>query len=113
MHKNSGRKMAYVYQQLPPLPVRPRAAAVAAREIVKGAFNARYESADEGEKHVESADDVEPDELVIAGDKFLTKDDEPVSTTAHRFRMSMLKSISFVGWSAGCLPSMPGGKQVA
>jgi hypothetical protein len=91
LYKDPGRKKSYVHQKLPPLPIKARAAALAAREIVSGAYNARYDSADEGEKQVESGDEVGPEEVVIAGDKFLTKDDEPVSTTAPQMSIGDAK----------------------
>lgn len=83
-HRNAGRKSAYVYWDLPPLPSKSmRKAAIAARQIVIGAINGsvntRFESAEETEHQVESGHETELEEVVIAGDRFLTQDDDEVS----------------------------------
>lgn len=84
LHRNPGRKSAYVYWDLPPLPSRSlRKAAIAARQIVTAAIhdsiNTRFENAEETEQQIESGHETEPEEVVIAGDRFLTKDDDEVS----------------------------------
>lgn len=83
--KSPSHKKAFTFLDLPPLPSKTlRKAAIAARHIVMNAvmdtLAARHENTDEGEPPVASDEEVAADEVVIAGDRFLTRDYDAVSS---------------------------------
>ncbi|KAJ9101049.1 hypothetical protein QFC21_003267 [Naganishia friedmannii] len=97
--KNAPRKKKYIYMELPPLPLnvqKPvRKAAIAARSLVDLARAEAPIAEDEAEEgHTESEEEEEGGEgvaeLVIEGDKFLTKDDggDASKDTCHQCRES-------------------------
>lgn len=119
--KNSKRKAQYIYMDLPPLPLNAqksvRKAAIAARSLVDLA-RAKSVIAEEDveEENAESEEEEggeEVAELVIEGDKFLTRDDNDASIQSIRLPIvgGALTLYYSPGYYEKRLPSMWGIEQ--